>query len=549
MARTNTPRVRASVSSPVVSEATSSGPTHQGGPGFARDTKSELFLLAVANFVGEDTFYEDAQGRDTRYADLVQHATAEDPVWTARLLRWLRTDANMRTASIVGAAEYVKACQGMAVRYGPTPRSVVSSVIQRADEPGEMIAYWLAKYGRTMPSALKRGIGDAVLRLGTEFNYLKWDGEGRGVRFADVLNLTHPGDRKGSAQSIRGQWQHDLFGYAVKAPHQDGLEIPESLATLTRRKALMAMPVDERRRVLESPQVLAEAGMTWESLAGWLQGPMDKEAWEAIIPSMGYMALLRNLRNFDQAGVSDVVAATVAAKLADPEQVARSRQLPMRFLSAYRAAPSLRWSYPLEQALGHSLRNIPELRGRTLILVDTSGSMYAPFSKDGTLMRWDSAVVFGLALASRCSAADVVSFSSTARYWGDSHGAHTKVFPVQAGESVLRGIERWKTGGYFLGGGTATEPALRQHFAGHDRVVILTDEQAGMSGDAVGSYLPKITPMFTWNLAGHKMGHAASGLGHRHVFGGLQDAAFRMIPLLEAGRNGDWDSIFGVEST
>jgi len=540
MARTNTRTTRAAVFSPVASEQAPSGVTHEGGPGFARDTKSELFLLAVANFVGEDTFYEDAQGRDTRFADLVQRATQSDPAWTARLLRWLRTDANMRTASIVAAAEYVHTRLDRMVPNpdAPTPRSVVSSVIQRADEPGEMLAYWLSKYGRTIPSALKRGIGDAVLRLGTEFNYLKWDGEGRGVRFADVLNLTHPGDRKSSAQRIRGGWQHDLFGYAVKAPHQDGLEIPESLATLTRRKALMAMPVDERRHVLESPDVLREAGMTWESLAGWLQGPMDRQAWEAIIPSMGYMALLRNLRNFDQAGVSDEVAAQVAARLADPEQVAKSRQLPMRFLSAYRAAPSLRWSYPLEQALGHSLANIPRLGGRTLILVDTSGSMHAPFSKDGTLMRWDSAVVFGLALASRCAAVDVVSFSS-----------HSVPFPVQSGESVLRGIERWRSEGYFLGGGTATEAALRQHFARHDRVVILTDEQAMSSGASVGACLPTNTPLYSWNLAGHQKGHSASGSGNRHTFGGLTDQAFKMIPLLEAGRNGDWDTIFGAEST
>jgi len=296
---------------------------------------------------------------------------------------------------------------------------------------------------------------------------------------------------------------------------------------------------------MSNPQILRDAGMSWEAFAGWRQGPMDAAAWETVIPSMGYMALLRTLRNFDEAGVSKAVAAKVAARLADPEQVAKSRQLPMRFLSAHRAAPSLRWAWPLEQALGHSLRNIPELRGRTLVLVDTSSSMDAPFSKDGTLMRWDSAVVFGLALASRCAGADVVSFSSTARYWGDPSGAHTKVFPLQAGESVLRGIERWRSGGYFLGGGTATEAALRRHFAGHDRVVILTDEQVGMGNDPVGSCLPATTPLTTWNLAGYKMGHAASGSGHRHVFGGLTDRSFRMIPLLEAGRNGDWDSIFG----
>src|SRR5690606_7218412 len=125
---------------------------------------------------------------------------------------------------------------------------------------------------------------------------------------------------------------------------------------------------------------LADAGMTWEALAGWLQGPMDARAWEAVIPAMGYMALLRNLRNFDEAGVGDAVAQTVAARLADAEQVRRSRQFPFRFLAAYRAARSLRWAYPLERALGHSLANVPALPGRTLILVDRSGSMFGGVS-------------------------------------------------------------------------------------------------------------------------------------------------------------------------
>ena len=70
---------------------------------------------------------------------------------------------------------------------------------------------------------------------------------------------------------------------------------------------------------------------------------------------MGYMALLRNLRGFDQVGVSDDVAATVAGRLADPEQVRRSRQFPFRFLAAYRATSSLRWSQSLERARQQAL--------------------------------------------------------------------------------------------------------------------------------------------------------------------------------------------------
>ncbi|WP_410649219.1 hypothetical protein [Amycolatopsis sp. cmx-4-54] len=42
------------------------------------------------------------------------------------------------------------------------------------------------------------------------------------------------------------------------------------------------------------------------------------------------------------------------------------------------------------------------------------------------------------------------------------------------------------------------------------------------------------------NLAGYQHGHSTSGRGNRHTFGGLTDQAFRMIPLLDAGRSADW---------
>ena len=523
--------VRPAVSSPIQTEVFSSGHTYEGGAGYARDTKSELYLLAVANMVGEDTFYESAGTRDSRFAELVRQATNEDAQWTADLLYWLRKDANMRSAALVGVVEYTRArAELTGASHIPYGRQVVNSVLQRADEPGELLAYYVSNYGRQIPLPIKKGVADAAVRLYDERSLLKWDSAERSYRFGDVIELTHP--------APKADWQSDLFRYAIDRRHgHRGTEIlPTSLSTLYHRSVLMDIPIEERRAVLELPsagELLKLAGMTWESLAGWLNGPMDRQAWEAIIPSMGYMALLRNLRNFDQADVSDEVAARVAAKLSDPDEVAKSRQLPMRFLSAYRAAPSLRWSYPLERALNYSLANVPQLTGRTLILVDTSGSMHAPFSKDGTLMRWDAAVVFGLALASRCSEADVVSFSNG--YYGNDG---SKVFPQIRGESVLAGIQRWQSDGYFIGAGTDTAGALVKHFARHDRVVILTDEQAAY-GD-VGSILPPRTPLYTWNLAGYRYGHAPSGTTYRHTFGGLTDQGFRMIPLLESGRDGAW---------
>ena len=49
MARMNTKRTSKDGRSPITSEATASGRTFEGAPGFAREAKSELFLAAVSS--------------------------------------------------------------------------------------------------------------------------------------------------------------------------------------------------------------------------------------------------------------------------------------------------------------------------------------------------------------------------------------------------------------------------------------------------------------------------------------------------------------------
>lgn len=538
MARFNTATAKPTAHSPITAERTATGSTHEGGPGHARDERSELFLLAVTNMVAGNTFYESADTRDERFETLVHHVAVHDPAWLARFVPWLRTGANMRTAALVAAAEAVRARLAAGLAGGN--RQLIAAACQRADEPGELLAYWTACHGRAIPKPIKRGIADAAARLYTGRALLKYDTASHGYRFGDVINLVHPTphpDQPG---------QGALFAYALdRRHHPDTATPPPSDRTLTANRALLALPPDERRSLLRAPDAaerLAAAGFTWELLAGWLQGPMDAEAWAAVLPSMGLFALLRNLRNFDRARLPDRLAAEVASRLSDPDQIARSRILPFRFLSAYRAAPSLRWSYPLDQALGHSLGNIPALPGRTLILVDTSSSMNSGFSKDGTLRRWDAAALFGLALGTRCATADVVSYAGM-----ESHGRKLRPairpFPLTPGESVLRALEKWKSGGWFIGGGTATLAALRATFKQHDRVVIVTDEQVagGPPGaPGVSKAIPAAVPLYTWNLAGYKYGHAPSGARNRHAFGGLTDQAFAMIPLLESGVDGRW---------
>ena len=526
--------------SAIVTETRPSGVTYEGAPGYARDAKSELFLLAVANMVSEDTFYESAGDRDNRFEQLVHQVAVEDPSWTAAFLNWLRNDANMRSASLVGALEGARALLKAGL---PGGRQLVGSVLQRADEPGEAVAYWLSRYGRKIPMPVKRGIGDAAIRLYNEYSLLKYDTSSHAVRFGDVIELTHPGDRKAGGQRLQAtyrkgavlyeradDWQGDLFKHAIDRRHNRDNPIPESLEMIAAQAELRQLAA-EQPGLLADPnnaEALRTAGMTWEDALSAAGPTVDKaKLWEALIPTMGYMALLRNLRNFDQAGISGSAVLYVATRLSDPEQVAKSKQFPFRFLSAHKALNSLTYGPALEAALNMSLANIPTLSGRTLVLVDRSGSMYGPVagSRSG-LNRADAAAVFGAALALRNPGdVDLVEYGTWSSY-----------VPYSRGDSLLRLVNE----GFHDMGGTATAAAVKAHYAGHDRVVIVTDEQAhSFDGGTPGERIPAHVPLYTWNLAGYQYGHTAGG-ANRHTFGGLTDQAFRMIPLLEAGTSTGW---------
>lgn len=150
---------------------------------------------------------------------------------------------------------------------------------------------------------------------------------------------------------------------------------------------------------------------------------------------------------------------------------------------------------------------------------------YSRMSDRSELTRADAAAVFGTALALRAADADLVEF-----------GSSSNRVTYREGESVLKVLGRFRNLG-----GTDTTEAVRRHYEKHDRVLIVTDEQYAYSryGDPT-EQVPAHVPVYTWNLAGYRAGHGPSGRANRHTFGGLSDAAFRMVPLLEAGRDADW---------
>lgn len=528
----------ATVSAPLGTVSRTAPDTHtfEGAPAWKKDAKTDLFLRASASFAdGSSAFYESGAQRDRILLDLAAEVAVRDPRWFGEFLPWLRRTANIRTAALMAAAAGVKAQldAGYETEAGAASRrALVDSVLYRADEPGEMLAFWTATYGRKVPKPVKRGIADAVRRLYSERSLLKYDTATKGYRFGDVLNLVH------AAPDPDKPWQGELFQYALdRRHHPDTAVVPESNRALTTHCALMQLPVSERRAVVlaaDGQEQLAAAGMTWETLAGWIQGPMDKAAWEAVIPSMGYMALIRNLRNFDEAGVSDSVASEVIARVQSPEQVAKSRQLPFRFYSAYLHALSLRWGHALETALDLCLPNIPEFTGRTLVLTDTSGSMTNAVSDKSKLQCLEAAALFASAVAQRNTGhVDLYQYAD---------------FPakmvVPKGGSVLRMTEAIRQHANKVGWGTNIEGSVRQTYDRHDRVIIFSDAQgtvsSGKSAQGVGSAVPENVPVYLFNIQGYSASPMPTGSAARFDLGGLSDQTFKLIPLLEQGYGGSW---------
>ncbi len=481
---------------PIVTE------TFEGGAGFTPgDPHAELFNAAVSGMLA-DRFYESGDARVARLVDLVPQC---DPAWLLGFTGWLRDAAYLRSAPIVIGAEYARA--GM-----PNARTVVASALKRADEPAEMLGYWLSRYGRNVPSRVKRGIADAVTRLYTERSLLQWDGSSKAWRFGDVVEFVHP--------TPNATWQSDLFKFALDRRRHPTEIPPETLPMVRATLLLENVATSDRRERLDEA---VAAGFSWERLAGWLPDGMDADAWSAVLPNMGYMATLRNLNNFDRAGVQP---ADVNTRLTDPEQIAKSKVMPFRYLTAYLNLEADTYKIAVNAAADVALANLPTFKGSTLIMVDCSGSMSDPVGagRSRNPLRLSQAAGFmAEALARRCDTAEIVCYTTEPRL---RHEPARHVGVLRASSDAC----------YQPDGGTSTWHSTETAYSGQDRVVVLTDEQTSDSDSGLIR-----CPVVTWNLAGYQPHHAAHGSRNRFFVAGYNDTALQLLPsIVAAGSSGRW---------
>ena len=341
-----------------------------------------------------------------------------------------------RVAAEKVAALAVEARERMKLRHAPlllvremarhaSHRGLVAEtltrVIQRADELSEFVAIYWAGGRQPLSAQVKKGLAAAFCKF-DEYALAKYDRAGA-VRLRDVLFLSH-------AKPVDAV-QADLW----KRLAQNELITPD-----TWEVALSAVGRNED----------AEAHVT-----------NKREAWERLLAErkLGALALLRNLRNMLHAGVDEELIRTGLAAMKT------ERVLPFRFLSAAKHAPAL--EQELEQAMFRSLEGrTARLPGHTVFLVDVSGSMESAISHRSELRRMDAAYGLAILLREIAEKVTIYTFSNEVR-----------LVPARRGMALRDALDQSQAhGGTYLGEALKKVEAASRD--GHDRVVVITDEQS-----------------------------------------------------------------------
>jgi hypothetical protein len=302
----------------------------------------------MACLLWEQTFYENGVDIAQRIADLVPEVSQE--IASAIAIE-ARTQMNMRHVPLLIARE-------MAREGGELVGSTIEAVIQRADELAEFLSiYWIGRKKHTLSAQVKKGLARAFGKFDA-YQLAKYNRDGA-VKLRDVLFLTHA-KPKDEAQALI--WKQLIDG---KLPVPDTWETALSAG---KDKALTFIDLILERKI-------------------------------------GGLAMLRNLRNMQQAGVEDVIIRQGI------KEMNVSRILPFRFVAAARYAPTLEDA--LEEAMFKTTAMLPKLPGEVTVLVDTSGSMRDSISEKSDMRRFDAANALAAIIREMSEHAHVYSFSDT----------------------------------------------------------------------------------------------------------------------------------------
>jgi 60 kDa SS-A/Ro ribonucleoprotein len=407
--------------------------THEGARG-KRFTPEMALKRALMNcLLWEDQFYEDGVAIAERIKALVKEVAPER---VAALAIEAREVMKLRHAPLLVVREMARLETHRAL-----VADTIARIVQRPDEMTELLAiYWADALGpqqqrkrQPVSAQVKKGLARALTKFDA-YQLAKYDRDGA-VRIRDVLFLVHAKPKDKDQEKV---WKQLVDGELVSAD-------------------------------------------TWEvSLSA---GKDKRETFERLIgeKKLGGLALLRNLRLMQKA---EVPRRTIADAI---EAMRTDRILPYRFITAARYAPD--FESELESAMLKSVKGYARLPGRTQLLIDVSGSMFAALSAQSEMTRAEAAC--GLAVLARevCEEVEIFTFSQD-----------VKKVPPRRGFALRDAIINSQPhGSTFLG------KAVSEIDRKGDRLIVFTDEQ---SHDKVGD--PKARGTMV-NVASyqHGVGHGA----------------------------------------
>lgn len=450
--------------------------THEGAPAARTDVEQQLRRSVMSCMLWEHEFYEDGQEIAVRIFELAQQVS---PATLSLLAIEAREQMKLRHVSLLLLVALCKSGSGNII-----VSKTIARVIKRADELAELVAlYWKLN---VQPSPTKKAALSAQLKLGLAEAFNKFDAyqiakydRANEVRLRDVAFMVHVKPKNNDHATLIAKLVNKSY-FPVQT--KSGFKVKTKLK-------LSKVSVG-----LESPD-------TWEVALS--AGGDKKVEFTRLLEDgkLGYLALLRNLRNMANAAVDrNLVTDAIKARFG------AGNVYPFRYIAAARAAPE--YEPALDQALIASVGDMKQLPGTTLILVDVSGSMDAPLSARSDLTRMDAAA----ALAAVFPGEDVRTFSFSTM---------TLEVPRRLGIAGIEAIVKSQRHG-----GTALAAAIRDaNKIKHDRIIVITDEQ---SQD--GSANPVVENAYMINVASYRNG---IGYGKWTHFDGFSENILRFIAEFE----------------
>lgn len=414
-----------------------------------------------------------------------------------------------------------------------------------------------SRHKGSLPHCLRKGLAAALAEC-SAFELLKHNDADRPT-FADVLKMVG-GSRKLPGRKPTG-WpvSRALFDYLVNGNIGD-----DAAPILQARQRFFAA----RSTGEVTPELVREAGLTWENVVSHLGS--SAAVWELVIPYMGEMALTRNLRNFEQAGISALSWQKVRDKLLAVEDTV---QLPFRFFAAEREVTSAEAKEIVSLMLERAVQNVIDLPGVTLVLNDNSGSAAGcAVSTKSRLCVADAGNMLGAILARRLGRRAIVGLFGDSLVWVPFTEQEHCLAIKKRMDALAQTEERGAHGALAIpqfrrgrGVGQSTETGL--WWALHDitrrrvrvdRILLLSDLCCYTQGDVncghdmskhfgtkatvqslVDVYREKVNPgvyVYSINLNGHAQSQFRPHGERTHLLSGWSEKLLNVISDLETGQ-------------